>query len=169
MEDERGVPLRPRERMAGILEDCRHWAAEFGPRSPSLYMYGYAGLGKTHLALSIAQRVLERGFDVIYVSAQRAFATIAAGEDDGELYETMLEADLLVLDDLGTEYLNAYLRSRLYDLVNTRMRRRPTIYTSNICSQELLEQRYDEKTASRLLGECHLMRFWGEDIRLQRG
>ncbi|MDL2294596.1 ATP-binding protein [Ruminococcaceae bacterium OttesenSCG-928-D13] len=168
MENEQGVRIRPRDIMAGILQSCRDWAAEFGPRSPSLYMFGYAGLGKTHLALSIAGQVLEQGGDVIYVSAQRAFATVAAGEDGGELFASMLEADLLVLDDLGTEFLNAFIRSKLYDLVNARMGRRPTIYTSNICSQELLNQRYDEKIASRLLGGCERMRFWGEDIRLQR-
>ncbi len=163
-----GVLVRPRDTMRGILRDCVDWAEEFGPRSQSLYMFGYAGLGKTHLALSIASRVLEAGGDVIYVSAQRAFATVAEREDGGELFTSMLETDLLVLDDLGTEYLNAYIRSRLYDLVNARMGRRPTIYTSNICSQEMLERRYDEKIASRLMGDCHLMRFWGEDIRQLR-
>lgn len=166
--DDDGVLVRPRANMKAILDDCVYWAEEFGPRSQSLYMFGYAGLGKTHLALSIASRVLEKGYDVIYVSAQRAFATVAEGGDSGELFDSMRSADLLVVDDLGTEYLNAYIRSRLYDLVNARMGARPTIYTSNICSQELLEQRYDEKISSRLLGSCHLMRFWGEDIRQKK-
>lgn len=169
MEDENGNPLRPRAAMEGILRDCMDWAAEFGPRSQSLYLFGFAGLGKTHLALSMAHQVLEAGHDVIYVGAQRAFTTIAEGEDDGVMYRSMLEAELLVLDDLGTEFLNAFTRAKLYDLVDSRMGRRPTIYTSNICSQEMLNLRYDEKIASRLLGDCHLMRFWGQDIRLQKG
>ncbi len=166
-----GSPVSPRATMAAILADCKDYAAAFGPHSPSLYLFGDAGLGKTHLALSIASVVLDKGFDVLYVSAQAAFAGVAAERGSGEdgLFRNMMEADLLVLDDLGTEYLDAWVRSRLYELVNGRMHRRPTIYTSNICRQELLNQRYDEKIASRLLGDCHLMRFWGQDIRLQKG
>ena len=163
-----GSIVHPRRTMACILQDCLDWASEFGPRSQSLYMFGYSGLGKTHLALSIAAQVLDRGHDVIYVSAQSVFSSLVSSDREvGEdLFASMLRADLLVLDDLGTENVTAYLRARLYELVNGRMGRRPTIYTSNICRPEVLEGRYDEKIASRLLGDCHLMRFWGEDIRL---
>ena len=164
-----GAAVQPRATMTAILQDCRDWAEEFGPRSQSLYMYGYSGLGKTHLALSIASRVLEAGHDVIYVSAQSVFSSMLADRETGEeLFSSLLLADLLVLDDLGTENVTTYVRARLYELVNARMGRRPTIYTSNICKREVLEGRYDEKISSRLLGDCHLMRFWGEDIRLQK-
>lgn len=166
---EGGMPVRPRTSMASILQYCRDWAAEFGPYSLSLYMFGNAGLGKTHLALSIANQVLDAGYDVIYVSAQNAFATIANDRERGpDLFDSMLEADLLVLDDLGTEFLNAYVAGKLYELVNGRMGRSPTIYTTNICQKAMLDARYDEKITSRLLGGCERMRFWGEDLRLKR-
>lgn len=162
-----GMLQSPRAVMAGILLDCRDYAADFGPRSESLLLFGDAGLGKTHLALAIAQQVLDKGYDVIYLSAQNAFATLSDNRftGGGELFSAMLEADLLILDDLGTEYIDAWVLSRLYELVNTRQRR-PTIYTTNICSHDQLYQRYTEKIASRLLGECALMRFFGRDIRL---
>lgn len=164
-----GMSLSPRTVMQGIYQDCVDWAREFGPFSQSLFMFGDAGLGKTHLALSIAAEVLEGGWDVIYVSAQQAFSMVSAQRyEDSALFDSMLEADLLVLDDLGTEYLDAFVRSKLYELVNARMGQRPTIYTTNICKQEMLNMRYDEKITSRLLGQCHLMRFWGEDIRLMK-
>jgi DNA replication protein DnaC len=167
--EENGAAVHPRDGMRAILADCRDWAGEFGPHSPSLYMFGNAGLGKTHLALSIASQVLDAGHDVIYVSAQNVFAAIAgAWGAQEDLFGSMLDADLLVLDDLGTEFLNAYVAGKLYELVNGRMGRRPTIYTTNICSKKMLDARYDEKVTSRLLGECHLMRFWGEDIRLKK-
>ena len=159
----------PKQAMEAILEDCKTYARDFGPRIGSLFMYGDAGLGKTHLALSIASEVLEKGFDVIYVSAQSAFAEVTNNrfeQGGGTLFESMLDADLLVLDDLGTEYLDAYVMGRLYELINGRTRK-PTIYTTNITRQDLLYQRYTEKIASRLLGQGHLMRFWGKDIRLQ--
>lgn len=163
-----GLTISPRRVMQGIYNDCVDWAAEFGRASQSLFMFGDAGLGKTHLALSIASVVLDAGWDVIYVSSQQAFSSVSAQRfESTELFDSMVEADLLVLDDLGTEYLDAYVRSKLYELVNARMGQRPTIYTSNICQQERLNMRYDEKITSRLLGGCHPMRFWGNDIRLK--
>lgn len=157
----------PRRTMARVLQRCREYAQQFGPRSESLFLFGNAGLGKTHLAMAIAYEVLERGFDAIYVSAQSAFAEISRQrfERGSDLFDSMMDADLLVMDDLGTEYLDAYSYSRLYELVNGRQRR-PTIYTTNICDSDQLYQRYTEKIASRLLGECSPIRFYGEDIRL---
>ncbi len=165
-----GMDVSPKELMRHNLENCRIYATEFDLKSDSLYLFGDAGLGKTHLALSIARVVLEKGFDVVYVSAQNAFSQLDEERRSWSstgYFNTLLQADLLVLDDLGTEYLDAYTRSRFYELVNTRMHRRPTIYTTNICSQALLQKRYTEKISSRLLGECHLLRFLGKDIRLQ--
>lgn len=160
----------PRSHMQNILQDCIAYANTFGPKSQSLLLYGNAGLGKTHLALAIAGKVLEAGWDVIYVSAQNAFSQMSQNRYSGEneLFASMLEADLLILDDLGTEYLDAYVLSRLYELVNGRMYRRPTIYTTNISSQEMFNQRYTEKISSRLLGDCHPMRFIGKDLRLNK-
>lgn len=166
---EEGETIHPRKIMRDILHACQDWATEFGSHSESIYMFGSAGLGKTHLALAIASQVLSAGHDVIYVSAQSAFSAIAAHtEQSDELFSSMLNAELLVLDDLGTEYNNAYILSKLYELVNTRMYHHPTIYTTNILSKKMLDARYGEKITSRLLGECHLMRFWGNDIRLNK-
>ncbi len=160
----------PRAVMAAMLAECREYAAVFGLDSESLYLYGDAGLGKTHLAVSVAKAVIPKGYDVVYVSAQSAFDTVKrqAREPGGGLFGEMLHADLLVLDDLGTEYLDAYVRSKLYELMNARMGNRPTIYTTNIGQQAVLEQRYTEKISSRLLGDCHPMHFFGKDLRLQR-
>lgn len=169
-EEMEGLMASPRREMEKILRDCRDYAGDFGLHSPSLFMYGDTGLGKTHLALSIAAEVLEKGWDVIYVSAQSAFAEISADRYVGgsELFSSMLEADLLVLDDLGIEFLDQYILSKLYELINARMSRRPTVYTTNICKQEALNLRYPEKITSRLLGDCHRMRFLGYDLRLHK-
>lgn len=167
-EEELGMTAR--EHMACIRDYCLAYAEHFAPHAPSLYLCGYAGLGKTHLALAIADRVLEKGFDVLYVSAQDAFARVEKerfGEGGGTM-DAMLAAELLILDDLGTEYISPYISACLYDLVNTRqLRQLPTVYTSNIMTDAELRRRYTEKIVSRLLGSCEILTFCGEDLRLR--
>ena len=86
-------------------------------------------------------------------------------EEDNSLMEGVLEADLLILDDLGTEYVSPYMLSCFYTILNTRIgnRRPPTIYTTNIVDGTAFEAPlHREKIASRLGGEC-------EDSPLCRG
>ena len=165
-------PRQPsaREVMRGIYDYCRQNAAQFGPDCSSIFMTGNAGLGKTHLALAIAGELLARGVNVIYVSSQTAFGAIERDrfEDGGETLAELLNAELLILDDLGTEYLTPFVASCLYRLVDTRLTaHRPTIYTSNIQSQQTLNARYTEKVGSRLFGNCEILCFCGEDQRLR--
>ncbi len=158
----------PRAIMAQVLEYCKAYANHFRPGAKSLLLMGDAGLGKTHLALAMANRILDAGYDVVYVSAQQAFAAMDAKEESEAWLEAMLNADLLILDDLGTEYIVPHTISILYQIVNTRMcAKRPTIYTTNIVTQQLMNTRYTEKVASRLLGGCEILQFFGEDVRLQ--
>lgn len=163
----------PRQIMAQVLEYCQAYAAHFRPGAASLLLMGDVGLGKTHLALAMANRILDAGYDVVYVSAQQAFAALDGAARDGTAeawMEAMQGADLLILDDLGTEYVTPHTISVLYQLVNTRLcAKHPTVYTTNIVTQQLLNARYTEKVASRLLGGCELLQFFGEDIRLQEG
>ncbi len=160
--------ISAREHMGQLYEYCKAYAENFGLKNTNLYMCGFAGLGKTHLALSIANVALEKGYDVVYVSAQDAFERIEKERfafKDGETLQSMQDAQLLILDDLGTEYISPYISSCLYSLVNSRTM--PTIYTSNIVDDANLRRRYTEKIVSRLLGNCEVLTFCGDDIRLQ--
>ena len=164
-----GMPMR--DYMTRIIASLRRYAENFTKKSRSLILFGNAGLGKTHAALAIASTVLDRGYDVIYISAQDMCAQLERDrfEDDSTMMDAMLEADLLILDDLGTENLTSYTTSCLYTLINTRMaKQQPTIYTTNIPDDALLEKRYTEKIASRLSGSCVRVQFVGTDIRLSR-
>ena len=159
-----------RVQMEQIFTYCKEYAHNFTPHVSSLYLCGYAGLGKTHLALSIARAVLDKGYDVVYVSAQDAFerAEKEKFSGGGDTLSSLSGAQLLILDDLGTEYISPYVSACLYNLINTRSNKRlPTIYTSNIVNDSDLRRRYTEKIVSRLLGSCEVLSFCGEDIRLQ--
>ncbi len=171
VEPELGGP--PREYMAKVLQYCRRWAENFGPQSQNLLFMGGAGLGKTHLALAVADAVLERGFDVLYTSSAALAAQLNREHFDRDSEDSWLEAckeaDLLILDDLGTEHITALTISVLYELVNTRMLcHRPTVYTTNITDQAIFEARYTEKVSSRMLGNCRMFKFFGMDQRLNR-
>ncbi len=162
----------PREYMAKVLQFCRQWAEKFSPNSPNLLFMGGAGLGKTHLALAVADAVLARGYDVLYTSSAALAARLGREHFDHEGEDSWLdackEADLLILDDLGTEHITALTISVLYELINTRMLcHRPTVYTTNITDQGIFEARYTEKVASRMLGNCRLFKFFGADQRLR--
>ena len=132
---------------------------------------GSSGLGKTHLALAIADAVLENGHDVLYTSSAALAAHLGREHFDYDARDEWLtacqEADLLILDDLGTEYISPLTISILYELINTRMlTQRPTVYTTNITDQAVFTARYTEKVASRIMGNCRMFKFFGTDQRL---
>ena len=164
-----------RQYMAELLADLQDYAAAFDLDSENLMLTGNAGLGKTHAALAVAGAALDKGFDVIYISSPDFFSRVEtlhfgsdpAGEKDA-LLETVSGADLLILDDLGTEFNSSFVISTLYSLLNDRLgRRRPTILTTNITDGTLLEKLYTEKVASRISAFVPY-RFLGEDIRLKK-
>ena len=166
---ELGGPVR--DYMAKVLAYCRRYAETFAPASQNLLFMGGAGLGKTHLALAVADAVLARGFDVLYTSSAALAARLGREhfdyDGDDSWLEACQEADLLILDDLGTEHLTTLTISVLYELINTRMLcHRPTIYTTNIVDQGVFTTRYTEKVASRMLGNCRIFKFFGQDQRL---
>ena len=164
-----------RQYMAELLADLQDYAAAFDLDSENLMFTGNAGLGKTHAALAVAGAALDKGYDVIYISSPDFFSRVEtlhfgsdpAGEKDA-LLETVTGADLLILDDLGTEFNSSFVISTLYSLLNDRLgRRRPTILTTNITDGALLEKLYTEKVASRISAFVPY-RFLGDDIRLKK-
>jgi len=164
-----------RQYMAELLADLQDYAAAFDLDSENLMFTGNAGLGKTHAALAVAGSALDKGYDVIYISSPDFFSRVEtlhfgsdpAGEKDA-LLETVTGADLLILDDLGTEFNSSFVISTLYSLLNDRLgRRRPTILTTNITDGALLEKLYTEKVASRISAFVPY-RFLGDDIRLKK-
>ena len=173
MDDKLGEPVR--SYMGSLLAELRAYAEEFDRSSESLMLFGNAGLGKTHAALAIAGIVLEKDFDVIYVSSPDFFSKLEAlhfGADPGGEEETLLQtaagADLLILDDLGTEFNFSFFLSTLYSLLNNRLGAHlPTIVTTNITDGALLEKLYTEKISSRLSAFVPCL-FAGQDIRSQK-
>ncbi|HIR56736.1 MAG TPA: ATP-binding protein [Candidatus Gallacutalibacter pullicola] len=162
----------PRAQIGKILSYCRRYAANFSPDSPSLLMQGGTGLGKTHLSLSIANEAIERGFGVIYGSTQNLASSLEKErfrrDSDDETNQMLLSCDLLILDDLGTEFSTSFIDAAIYNIVNTRlMSKRPTIISTNLSLREM-ETRYTERFVSRIIGSYIRLFFYGSDVRQQR-
>lgn len=162
----------PKKRMTAILKYCREYVINFSPEtSTNLLFTGRAGLGKTHLTLAIVSGVIEKGYIPVYASAENLFTAIEnekfAHEGKGT-YETVLNCDLLVIDDLGTEMVTSFTKSVLYNLVNTRiLSHKPTIINTNL-SMKQIEDIYSERIVSRFIGNYESKKFLGEDIRQQK-
>ena len=162
----------PKKRMTEILKLCREYAIQFDPqKSPSLLFIGNTGLGKTHMSLAVAYELIMKGYDVIYGSAYNLFAAMEAehfGEHTDKNYKNAVECDLLIIDDLGGEFVSPYIQSLVYNIINTRLlARKPTIINTNLSMAEI-NRVYTPRVASRLLGEYTAKRFLGSDIRQQR-
>ena len=166
-----------RECMELTLAAARSYAAGFGPASGNLLLQGGTGLGKTFLSLCIARAVSEKGFSVVYETAQEAFAAFEEQKfsRDAETYtaasekvKRILNCDLLILDDLGTEMTTSFTQSALYNIVNSRLTAgRKSLISTNLSDGELAA-RYLPQTVSRVAGEYDTLLFLGEDIRAIR-
>ena len=164
--------MSPRERMRSIYNYCKKYADEFSLESPSIIMQGATGLGKTHLSLAIAKSAIDLGHDVIYGSSYNLLNKIErerfGRDEDNDSYNNLLECDLLILDDLGTEYTSAYISATIYSIINTRLlSSKPTIISTNLSMEEMLE-RYSDRIVSRILGSYERLVFVGKDIRLEK-
>ncbi len=165
----KNIPAEQARKMVNILNYCKTYAQNFSTSSPSLLFQGGTGLGKTHLSLSIAKEVIGKGFGVIYGSVQN-FAVAIEKErfeqsDENDTNNMLCSCDLLILDDLGTEFSSSYTISVIYNIINTRiMKKLPTLISTNLSAPEL-EKRYSERLISRLFGSYNLLGFVGQDIR----
>lgn len=162
--------------MEKVLAACKRYADNFRADSPSFLFWGGTGLGKTHLSLAIAGKAIEKGFGVVYGSAQ-SFAVALERErflreqdmaEDADVQSQLTDCDLLILDDLGTESSSNYVKSAFYDIINSRMmKNKPTLISTNLTMKDL-EKRYTPRFTSRIAGYYSKVQFLGNDVRLQK-
>ncbi len=160
--------LRPRERMRAVYEFCMDYAEHFTPDADSLLFLGKTGLGKTFLSSAIAKSLFERGYYAAFDSVQnflRAVENEHFGRTQGNTMETLIDCDLVILDDLGSEFKTSFTHSALYNIINTRINEgKPTIISTNLDSGEL-SALYNERIISRITGMFRPIMFFGNDIR----
>ena len=163
----------PRQVMARTYDYCRKYAENFNSDSGNLLFVGGTGLGKTMLSACIATEVTEKGYTVCYESAGHLFSKLEKNrfmpnEETVTAVSEIENAQLLIVDDLGTEMASSFVTASLYSLINDRiLSGKPTIISTNLNAQEIAD-RYSPQIASRLRGNYRQLTFVGEDIRQKR-
>lgn len=162
--------VSPRLKAEKIKNSCHKYAVNFSRGSANLMFMGSTGLGKTHLSLAIANVVINKGYSVIYGTAQNILNDLQnenfGRSDNIRYYERAVQnCDLLIIDDLGTEFKSAYTVACLYNIINSRLcAKLPTIISTNFTFDEL-EEKYDQRITSRITGEYRPLILLGNDIR----
>lgn len=163
------------ERMKRNVKIAKAFADNFARHEDNLLLIGSTGTGKTHVSTAIAKRVISQGFDVLYDSAQNVISDyendrFRSGYGQSEQVATKyVECDLLIIDDLGTEFINQFSISVLYNLINTRLNKGlSTIISTNLSASELASK-YEGRIYSRMIGADYtVLRFEGNDHRIAR-
>ncbi|MFQ9933255.1 MAG: ATP-binding protein [Lachnospiraceae bacterium] len=155
-----------------VLKRCRAFTYDFPERFENLFIYGDTGVGKTFLTNCIAKEIMDKSYSVIYVSAIRMFEILSdrqfgKGESDGkESREDFRDCDLLIIDDLGTELVNTFTSSSLFNCINERLlMRKPVIISTNL-SINNVKSIYSERIFSRIASNYTMLKVFGEDLRI---
>lgn len=153
---------------------CHSFVDNFSVQHPNLFLYGNVGVGKTFLSNCIAKELIDRGFSVIYYSAPSFFNTLAQRVFDKNdlnaqnMYEHIYDCDLLIIDDLGTEYTNQFIASQFFTCINERLLNKKSTVISTNLSLDALADLYTERSFSRITSNYIMLKLIGDDIRIQK-
>ena len=169
-----GLNISPRENMKNIVEACIKFIDNLNdPAGKNLLFSGGTGLGKTYLSNAIVTQCLKKGYTVLYQTSPVMLDTLISKmfKNDTSFSESLLNVDLLVIDDLGTENLSSTKFTELYKIINTRLLNQngktpKTVISTNLDLQGLYNT-YDERLVSRFIGHYDIYRFFGDDIRFK--
>lgn len=173
---DRRLGISPRENMQSIVNTCRDFINHFDEQTRNLLFYGDTGVGKTFLTNCIARELLDTSHTVIYLTAFHLVDILQSNtfgsddmDDSGEnMFDYILDCDLLIIDDLGTELNNSFITSQLFLCINERLlARKSTIISTNLSLDEL-QNEYSERIFSRLISNYEIMLILGDDIRIKK-
>ena len=155
------------------VDECKRFINDFDNKPKNLFFYGNTGVGKTFLSNCVAKELLEKGNSVIYFTAFQLFDILSKGVFDRDAdaiaaHQNIFDCDLLIIDDLGTEFANSFTTSQLFLCVNERLlRQKSTIISTNLNLNQMVDM-YSERTWSRISSNYTLIKLFGDDIRIQK-
>ena len=155
------------------VDECKRFIQDFDNKPKNLFFYGNTGVGKTFLSNCVAKELLEQGYSVIYFTAFQLFDILSKGVFDRDAdaiaaHQNIFDCDLLIIDDLGTEFANSFTTSQLFLCVNERLlRQKSTIISTNLNLNQMVDM-YSERTWSRISSNYTLIKLFSDDIRIQK-
>ncbi len=165
--------ISPRENMENALAEAKSFIERFDDKETlNLYFYGQTGTGKTFLANCIGKELMDRGKFVVYKSAYELMESLADAtfrhDDATENKETkaIYNCDLLIIDDLGTEFVNEFTRTALFNVLNSRINHKRKMIVSTNLSLLDVKRIYTERISSRINEHFLRLRFFGDDLRV---
>lgn len=167
--------VSPRDVAKNIYKLATKYANLDPAVSKHLLFYGSTGLGKTFTSECIAKEFIKKGKSVYYTSAPRLFATFedykfgkSNSAEAKRIIDYIQEVDLLIIDDLGTEFRTQYTDSILFDLINSRTNENKHMIISTNLSPMQIEPTYSQRISSRILGNFEVILFLGNDLRINK-
>ena len=168
--------ISPRENINLIKDICLKFIENFEDiNQKNLLFTGNTGLGKTFLSSAIANEIIKKGKNVLYQTAPVMLDSIIdyrfGKSKDSNILNSILNVDLLIIDDLGTECINNMKFTELFNIINTRLLNQnkitKTIISTNLSLKNLYTN-YDERIVSRIVGNYDICYFFGDDIRFKK-
>ncbi len=159
--------------MSSVIKDVKEYVDRFGEEKGSILFTGNTGCGKTFLSNCIARELIDRYYSVVYLTATDMFDIFSESrfgdhddEDAKDRSSYIIDCDLLIIDDLGTELINTFTASQLFYVVNERLgRKKGTIISTNIAIDRLQDE-FTERVTSRIISQYQVIPLIGKDIRL---
>ncbi len=151
---------------------CKEYVENFEKKGGNLIFTGSTGVGKTFLTNCIAKALIDQYQSVIYLSSNDLFDVFSKNkfhydteEEMKDMYQYILDCDLLIIDDLGTELNNTFVSSQLFYCINERLlRKKSTIISTNL-SMTMLRDTYSDRISSRIISQYSIIPLYGDDIR----
>ncbi|TCT13066.1 DNA replication protein DnaC [Natranaerovirga pectinivora] len=167
--------MSPRQNITNVYSFCIRFIKHFKTDFSNIIFYGNAGVGKSFLSNCIAKSLLDKGHNVIYLTAFQLFETFEKNKfnkNNSDIYEDLvadiLNCDLLIIDDLGTEFSTSFTSSQLFNCLNTRLiSKKSTIISTNLQPADWSKQ-YSNRIVSRIFGSYETLKIFGDDIRIKK-
>lgn len=160
----------PRKNMENILKYLtQEYLPNFKNSDANLLFYGNSGTGKTFLSCCVAKALLDSGYLVVYRTVDELMKNLREIkiENNSALEDLLLNCDLLVIDDLGTEQITEFTTTEFFNFLNKKLLKKKKMLISTNLSLKDISVTYTERISSRLIGNFNLYKFYNEDIRIQ--
>jgi len=157
-------PLR--EYIKEIRDYLTNYCEEYPKNNRSILFTGSTGTGKTYFLHSIAKALLDRGVSVLYFTATGLFEYFSKRMREEDTEDYIEEVDVILIDDLGTEFSNSFTTSRFFALLNQRILDRKTMLISTNLNFKELREMYSDRVVSRFMSDYEIIPLYGKDQRL---